>query len=216
MRVLVVEDQDDVSDLVRRALEKDGHFVTVARSAGEADAELSRATVEAAVLDLGLPDGHGLSWCKRVRADGRLFPILVLTAESAVAMRVALFDSGADDYLGKPFAVAELRARVRALGRRAPIQRTVEHNFGDVRLDFGSRRAWLRETEVPLTAREWRVVELLVSRVGAVVPRTDILGEIWGDAPNAESSLEVIIGRIRKKLGPQFVRTIRSEGYAVG
>lgn len=215
--MLVVEDHADVGDVVRRALEADGHTVAIAPSATEADALVGREAFGTAVLDLGLPDGHGLAWCKRVRDAGKDFPILVLTAESALAIRVAAFDAGADDYLAKPFAVVELRARVRALGRRGPLSLSGERRLGDVRLDPAARRAWLGANEVPLTAREWRIIELLASRRGQVVPRSEIVSAIWGDASAAaaSASLEVIVGRIRKKLGVQFIRTVRSEGYAI-
>src|SRR5262249_12125518 len=123
MRVLLIEDHEDVADLVGRALEKDGHRIAVARSVAEADARMLDDDCDAVILDLGLPDGSGLEWCKRIREDGVSVPILVLTAQSAVPTRVAGLDAGADDFLAKPFAVAELRARLRALGRRGPLQR---------------------------------------------------------------------------------------------
>jgi DNA-binding response OmpR family regulator len=215
MRVLVVEDQKDVVEVVARALEKDGHQVSAASSLEEADACLSRDAFDAAVLDLGLPDGNGLAWCKRVRGTGVTLPILILTAQSAVATRVAGLDSGADDFLAKPFAVAELRARVRALGRRAPIQGSMQFKSGNIHLDFSARRARVEGREVPLTAREWSIVEMLTSRAGRVVLRADILDGVWGDRGAAsEASLEVLVGRIRKKLGAPFIRTVRGEGYA--
>jgi DNA-binding response OmpR family regulator len=215
MRVLVVEDQNDVVEIVARALEKDRHQVATAQSLQEADTCLSTGTFDAAVLDLGLPDGDGLAWCKRVRGSGVTMPILILTAQSAVATRVAGLDSGADDFLAKPFAVAELRARVRALGRRAPMQSAAQFKSGNVVLDFAARRAYVDETEVPLTAREWSIVEMLTSRAGRVVLRVDILDAVWGSrGATSEASLEVLIGRIRKKLGARFVRTVRGEGYA--
>ena len=215
MRVLVVEDQNDVVLVVARALEKDHHQVTTASNLEEADLRLSTGAFDAAVLDLGLPDGDGLAWCKRVRGRGVAMPILILTAQSAVATRVLGLDSGADDFLAKPFAVAELRARVRALGRRAPLQNVVQFKSGNVSLDFTARRAFVDEREVPLTAREWSIVEMLTSRAGRVVLRTDILDTVWGSrGTTSEASLEVLIGRIRKKLGARFVRTVRGEGYA--
>ena len=213
----MIEDHNEVSELVARALEKDGHRVAGARSVSEADARMLADDFDALVLDLGLPDGDGLAWCRRIRADGVAIPILVLTAQSAVATRVAGLDAGADDFLAKPFAVAELRARVRALGRRGTLQRPNEVRSGAVHLDFAARLARVDAREVPLTSREWGIVELLVSRGGRVVPRTDILDSLWGEASGtAEASLEVIVGRIRKKLGADFIRTVRGEGYAAG
>lgn len=217
MRVLVIEDQLEVSDLVRRALERDGHLVSTAASAAEADECLAEHPIDVVVLDLGLPDESGLTWCRRVRSEGAQWPILVLTAQSAVHVRVEGLDAGADDFLAKPFAVAELRARVRALGRRGPVRAPSEVTFGTVRLEFATRRAELSGREVPLTQREWKIVELLSSRNGRVVPRAEILDAIWGDDTDANAaSLEVIVGRIRRKLGMDLVRTVRGEGYAVG
>jgi two-component system OmpR family response regulator len=216
MRVLVVEDQRDVAELVTRALTREGHRVSSARSVAEADEQLQEGTYDLAVVDVGLPDGDGLEWCRQVRADGLALPILILTAKSAVGNRVAGLDAGADDFLAKPFAVAELRARIRALGRRGPIRRPNELDVGPVHLDFSGRRASLGGKEVPLTSREWNIVDLLIARRRAVVSRSEIIDALWGDdSPSAEASLEVLIGRIRKKLGVGFIRTVRGEGYAV-
>ncbi len=217
MHVLVVEDDAEVVEVLSRSLAKDGHRVASAATLEDADLLLSTEDFEAVVLDIGLPDGSGLDWCKHARGRGVSTPILVLTARSAVSMRVAGLDSGADDYLAKPFAVAELRARVRALGRRAPIHTMRPYASGDVSLDFASRRATVAGGEVPLTAREWRIMEILTSRAGRVVSRAEILEAVWGDRAEArDASLEVLIGRIRKKLGAGFVRTVRGEGYASG
>lgn len=215
MCVLVLEDHDEVAELVTRSLEKDGHSVTLAQSIAEADGHLQTSVFELVVLDLGLPDGSGISWCASIRARGYTLPILLLTAQTAVATRVAGLDAGADDYLAKPFAVAELRARVRALGRRAPVARAPAVEFGDVRLDIAAKRAQVAGKEVPLTSREWGVVIMLSAHRGRVVTRSSLIDEVWqGNTVGAEASLEVIIGRIRKKLGTSFIRTVRGEGYA--
>ena len=218
MRVLLLEDHLEVAELVARSLEKDGHEVVTTGRISEADACLAKGGIEAAIVDLGLPDGNGLDWCKSVRERGLALPILLLTAQSAVATRVLGLDSGADDFLAKPFAVAELRARVRALGRRAPLSRKPSSEslvMGDVVLDFSSKRAKVAGREVPLTSREWGILELLGSRRGRVVARGDIVDQVWrDDSPGAEASLEVLVGRIRKKLGATIVRTVRGEGYA--
>ena len=217
MRILVVDDDADLRDLLRRALEREGHLVRTAgtlaeaRRAGDAQSDLL-------VLDLGLPDGSGLELCRALRDFGSAVPILVLTADSEVATRVELLDAGADDFLGKPFAVAELRARVRALGRRrgsAPPRATLV--LDEVRLDIAARRAERGDASVALTAREWSILEALAARDGRVVARSTLLEETWGEATDsAASSLEVLIARIRRKLGPDVVRTVRGEGYALG
>lgn len=216
MHVLVVEDQSDVSELIERSLVKDGHRVSRAGSIAAADEWLTRENADAIILDIGLPDGNGLSWCKRLRASEVSLPILVLTAQSAVATRVSGLDSGADDFLGKPFAVAELRARVRALGRRGHLERRNEVIRGPIHLDFTARRARVSGTEVPLTEREWRIVELLESHIGKILSREEILDSVGGDdSPTGHASLEVLVGRIRKKLGADFIRTVRGRGYAI-
>ncbi len=216
MRVLVLEDHPEVADLVTRSLEKDGHQVWGAGAVAEAEALVLTQAFDAAIVDLGLPDGSGMAWCKALRARGLALPILVLTAQSSVANRVLVLDAGADDFLGKPFAVAELRARVRALGRRAPLTQPVSLSLGDVRLEVSAKRAYLGDREVPLTAREWDIVQLLGTRRGRVVMRSEIVEQVWrDDSAGAEASLEVLVGRIRKKLGTSFVRTVRGEGYVI-
>src|SRR5262245_37893886 len=136
MRILVVDDHEDVLELVTRALERDHHVVSTATTIEAARERLAASAIELLVLDLGLPDGTGQALCAELRARGSSVPILVLTAKSAVASRVAVLDAGADDYLGKPFAVAELRARVRALGRRGAALHAVVHERGGLMLDF--------------------------------------------------------------------------------
>ena len=206
----------EVRELVARALSKDGHRVAQVATLADAEARLTRESVELIVLDLALPDGDGLAFCRRLRSEHVTIPILVLTARSAVPSRVAGLDAGADDFLGKPFAVAELRARVRALLRRSSHDRQVVVERPGVSLDFSARRAHAAGVEVPLTAREWALLELLLARSGRVVSRTEILDAIWGDnSAAAAASLEVIVGRVRKKLGTSLVRTVRGEGYAV-
>ena len=217
MRVLVIDDHAELGDLLQRALRSDGHVVSIAGSIAQADRELATAAIEIIVLDLDLPDGSGLDYCRALRQRQIACPILVLTAHKDVIHRVRSLDSGADDFLSKPFAVAELRARVRALGRRGPIPQGLRIRVADAEIDFASRMAYLRGTQAPLTAREWSVLDLLAARQGRIVMRTEILEVVWDDAsPAASASLDVIIGRIRRKLGDGVIRTVRGEGYAFG
>jgi DNA-binding response OmpR family regulator len=217
MRVLVVDDHEELLDLVQRALSRDGHSLLTARSAREAREALAQNSVDLLVLDLGLPDGSGQELCRELRKTGNVAPILVLTAQSAVSSRVECLDAGADDYLSKPFAVAELRARVRALGRRAVSVRTFAYERDDVFLDFSARRALVHGQEAPVTAREWSILELLAARAGRVVSRSEVLENVWGDVNDAASaSLEVLVARIRRKLSASVIRTVRGEGYALG
>ncbi|HET6583794.1 MAG TPA: response regulator transcription factor [Nannocystaceae bacterium] len=216
MDLLVVDDSLEVLDLVQRALERDGHEVRAATTIAEARQRIAAAPPDVMVLDVALPDGTGIDLCRALRSEGVRCPILLLTAHGDVPKRVAGLDAGADDFLAKPFAIAELRARVRALGRRGPIDRPVAIEIADIRLDLGARRAVRGDADIPLTAREWAVIELLVARRGRVVPRSTILEVVWGDvSDSANASLDVIMGRIRRKLGAEVLRTVRGEGYAI-
>jgi DNA-binding response OmpR family regulator len=195
---------------------RDAHAVATARSVAEARASIAAENVDLVVLDLGLPDGSGESFCRELRAPDSGPAVLILTAENRVASRVRCLDAGADDYLAKPFAVAELRARVRALSRRTRGRAPKRLEKGDVQLDFSARRAVRAEKEAPVTAREWAILELLAENQGRVVPRQELLEQVWQKSGEAESaSLEVLIGRIRRKLGTDLVRTVRGEGYAL-
>ena len=215
MRVLVVDDEAEVRSVVARALRADGHAVTTAEDLESARERVAEGA-ELIVLDLRLPDGFGLELCRELRADGSTVPILLLTALSQVALRVEGLDAGADDFLGKPFAVAELRARVRALGRRGALPRGRTYRNDDLVLDGAGRHATRAGQEVAITAREWAILEILVRRAGRVVSRLDLLESVWGDASEtAASSLEVLVGRLRRKLGSDLIRTLRGEGYAL-
>lgn len=217
MRVLLVDDNAELRELVTRALTRDGHAVTAVATVAAARAALMESSPEVLVLDLGLPDGSGMALCRALRAEGERVPILMLTAQGAVARRVEGLESGADDFLAKPFAVAELRARVRVLGRRGPAATPSTWRHGAVALDFAARRAVVGGVEAPLTAREWALVEFLAGRGGRVARRGEILDAVWGaDSPQASASLDVLLTRVRRKLGAAALRTVRGEGYALG
>lgn len=215
MRVLVIDDDEDVRSVVARALKADGHAVTTAVDLETAHECLVEGT-DLIVLDLRLPDGFGLDLCRELRAEGSTIPILLLTALSNVAVRVKGLDAGADDFLAKPFAVAELRARVRALGRRGSLPRGLVYTYEDIVLDFAGRKARRAGRDVAVTAKEWAILELLARRTGRVVSRIDLLEGVWDDASDSASgSLEVLIGRLRRKLNPNLIRTLRGEGYSL-
>lgn len=213
--MLVIDDEEDVRSVVARALKADGHAVATAEDLATARERIVEGT-DLLVLDLRLPDGFGLDLCRELRAEGATVPILLLTALSKVALRVEGLDAGADDFLAKPFAVAELRARVRALGRRGALPRGLMYRHEDVDLDFAGRHAQRAGREIAVTAKEWAILEMLAQRAGRVVSRLSLLEGVWGDASEtAASSLEVLIGRLRRKLGPDLIRTLRGEGYSL-
>jgi DNA-binding response OmpR family regulator len=215
MRVLVVDDDSAVQGAVARALRADGHAVTTASDLKHAR-ECIAGGVDLVVLDLRLPDGFGLELCRELREQSSAVPILLLTALSQVARRVEGLDAGADDFLAKPFAVPELRARVRALGRRGPAPRGLIVVVGDAHLDFGGRLARRSGKVVPLTAREWAILEVLARRSGRLVQRADLLELVWGEVtPAVADTLAVLVGRLRRKLGAELIRTFRGEGYAL-
>ncbi len=218
VRVLIVEDSGPARDLLARSLtDTDVSIVTAARlSTGLRQA--SSGQFDVIVLDLGLPDGDGLELCRQLRADGIETPILCLTARGEVADRVRGLDAGADDYMRKPFALAEFRARVRALARRgghAPPRRIEAQSLA---IDFGARRLLRGGREVPLTAREWAVLEILSARTARLVLREELLEGAWHEITDAASeSLDVIISRLRRKLGGEgcTIRTVRGEGFVL-
>ncbi len=216
MHILLVDDEPELLDLVSQALTDDGHLVERAKSVSAAVAAVNAQSFNVVVLDLGLPDGSGLDVCRHLRVMKMATPVLMLTALSAVAQRVESLDCGADDFLGKPFAIAELKARVRALGRRTGTPAGMYWQHGPLTIDFPRRRALVDGKELPITAREWSILEVLALAGGRVVARERLLEEVWGERSEmAAASLEVLINRIRKKLGITVIRTLRGEGYAL-
>jgi len=218
VKILVVEDSGPTRSLLVRALQSERMTVETASRLSTGLRQAMAARHDVIVLDLMLPDGDGLDLCRRLRAEGVLTPVLCLTARADVADRVQGLDAGADDYMKKPFALAELRARIRALARRQGLSPPKCVEAGAVRMDFTARRLERRGKEIPLTAREWAVLEVLVSKQGRVVSRFDLLDSVWHGSGRPESeSLDVILSRLRRKLGGDgegcSIRTVRGEGF---
>jgi len=219
LRILLVEDSSRVAETVGDALRAHGHAVVVAGRLDEADIAFAAQPFDVAVVDIGLPDGSGLDWCRSARATGSTVPILLLTARAGVASRIEGLDAGADDYLGKPFAMDELVARVRALGRRGPRWIDAVRAFGAVVVDRDRRTVTVENQPLQLTAHEFEIVALLAWRAGRVVAREEILECVWGDtSERGAASLDVLVARIRRKLEHQKIRdalrTVRQVGYA--
>lgn len=220
MKVLVIDDDEEACALISRALGRAGHAVSAAHSAQAAHAALLAGAFDVMVLDVGLPDGSGLTLCRHLREADIRTPILFLSARGSVSARVDGLEAGGDDYLVKPFALKELHARLRALCRRGPALRPRVLSAGDRIIDLGARRATRCGVEVPLTAREWDVLEALAALRGRPMGYDDLLEAAWGDvSDSARSSLEVIIARLRRKLDgpdePSLIRTLRGTGYAL-
>ncbi len=218
MRVLLVEDSDRVRSTVAAMLRAAGFDVTDVADCEAARASLRDRAFHAAVVDVGLPDGSGIDLCRELRSAGFDVPILLLTARTQLADRVEGLDAGADDYLGKPFASAELCARLRALGRRGPRWTESVRSFGGLTLDRDRRTATRDGAPVALTTREFEVVALLAWAEGRVLSRDHILESVWGTVDErAAASLDVLMTRIRRKLEVErgdCIRTVREAGYA--
>jgi DNA-binding response OmpR family regulator len=217
MHVLVVDDHGETRELLARNFAREAHVVRAAGTCAEAERELDAGPIDVIVLDVMLPDGSGIDLCARLRAQKRSVPVLLLTARGDVRDRVEGLDAGADDYLVKPFALAELIARVRALGRRGPVVRDRTVEFGKIRIDLDRRKVTVKERHIPLTATELTIMEVLASK-GGVVPRDVLLESVWGEVSDSTTaSLEVLVGRIRRKLGScaSALRTVRGVGYAL-
>lgn len=217
MRLLIVDDDPELRDLLVRALERDGNQVVATADVASARQVIGLGTVDLVVLDLALPDGTGLELCEALRANASEMPVLMLTAHSEISQRVRALDAGADDFLAKPFAVAELRARVRALARRAGLLEPTQPLlvYEDVEIDCAHRRVTRAGKVVKLTAGEWAIVEQLAMQPQRLLARAQLLSsEVWGDTEVGSSgSLEVLIARIRRKLGNGLILTVRGEGY---
>ena len=214
--VLLAEDDPAISEPLARALQREGYSVIVRNDGQSALTEAMSGDVALVVLDLGLPDMDGLEVCRRLRAGRNAVPVLVLTARTDEIDLVVGLDAGADDYVAKPFRLAELLARVRALLRR----RTGDVlEASGVRMELASRRVWQDETEVHLSNKEYELLRVLLEEAGAVVTRSRIMREVWDDAEGgASKTLDMHVSWLRRKLGddPQRSRlltTVRGVGF---
>ncbi|HET7450205.1 MAG TPA: response regulator transcription factor [Gaiellaceae bacterium] len=218
MRVLVVEDEPKLAALVARALREEGHPADVAALGADAIWMARSVPYDAIVLDVMLPDLDGFEVVRRLRAKEVWTPVLMLTARDAVVDRVDALDSGADDYLTKPFSFAELFARLRAVARRVPVERPTTLEIGDLRLDPAGRRVWRGETEIELSTREFAVLELLMRHAGVAVTRLQLLEGAWDMAFESRSNIvDVYVRYLREKVdrpfGRQSIETVRGVGY---
>jgi DNA-binding response OmpR family regulator len=218
-RVLVVEDDTEIAGVLRRSLRLEGYEVKLAEDGVSALEESSVFEPDAVVLDLGLPKLDGVEVARRLR-DGGDVPILMLTARDSLEDRVSGLDSGADDYLVKPFEREELLARLRALLRRRPPRGSASLVVADLRLNPDTREVFRSERRIDLTTREFELLEYLMRNERLVVSRETLLDDVWGYAPLAETNtVDVFISNLRRKLEgggePRILHTVRGAGYVI-
>jgi two-component system, OmpR family, response regulator len=218
VRILIVEDEVKLAALLRRGLTEEAHAADVAAT-GEDALWMARSTAyDAIVLDLMLPGVNGIEVCRRLRADGVWSPVLMLTARDGLEERIDGLDAGADDYLTKPFAFAELLARLRALARRAAPERPAVLAVGGLRLDPATRQVWRDDSEVELSPKEFALLETFMRRPGQVLSRFDLLEHAWDyDYENRSNVVDVYVRYLREKIdrpfGRQSLETVRGAGY---
>jgi two-component system OmpR family response regulator len=218
MRLLVVEDEPKLLTLLERGLREEGHVVDTAARGDDALWMAGSGVYDAIVLDVMLPGLDGFGVCRELRARDLWTPVLMLTARDATDDRISGLDAGADDYLVKPFAFGELLARLRAIVRRAPVERPVELLVGDLRLDPAAHRAWRGETELDLSAREYALLELFMRRAGTALSRVQLLDGAWDMSFESQSNVvDVYVRYLREKIdrpfGVQSLETVRGVGY---
>ena len=220
MRLLVVEDEEDLAEAVRLGLVRAGHAVDLATDAAQAYDRLAVNAYDLMLLDVNLPDADGFAVCRAVRRgevpveSGADLRVLMLTARGALHDRVRGLDEGADDYLVKPFALAELMARVRALLRRDSGGSTAVLEVGGIRMDVGRHEASLDGTSLHLTPKEFGVLEYLMTRPGHVVPAEELLEHVWDEnADPFTQTVRVTVGTLRRKLGGDLIETVVGRGY---
>ena len=218
MRVLVVEDDVRMAGAVRRGLRAEGFIVDVTGRGEDAFGMVLASEYDVAVLDVMLPGEDGVQTCRRLRADRIWLPVIMLTARDAVSDRVRALNAGADDYLVKPFSLDELVARLRALVRRAPVERPAVLAVGSLRLDPSTRQVWREGTEIELSAREFGLLEAFMRRPGQVLTQLQLLDAAWDLGYRQRSNVvEVYVRYLREKIDRPFglagLETVRGVGY---
>jgi len=218
MRILIVEDEVKMAALIRRGMREEGMAADVAVRGEDALWMAGSTDYDAIVLDVMLPGIDGFETCRRLRTDRVWSPILMLTARDSVEDRVSGLDGGADDYLTKPFSFGELLARLRALARRGPVERPVLLEVGDLRLDPATRQVWRDDTEIPLSAKEFSLLEVFMRRPGEVLSRFQLLEHGWDyEYENRSNVIDVYVRYLREKIDRPFgrdsIETVRGAGY---
>ncbi len=218
MRLLIVEDDGEVIEVLRRALSREGHAVDVTDNGAEALWLAAECSYDVIILDVNVPPPDGFEICRRLRQSGDWTPVIFLTGRQNVADRVAGLDVGGDDYLAKPFSLEELNARLRAVTRRRVAPRPTVLRVGDLEIDPATRRVSRGQQEIQLTPKEFALLELLARRPGEVVARASIVDALYDFAFDARSNVvEALVRRLREKIDRPFgrssVETVRGSGY---
>ncbi len=214
MRILVVEDDPDLSRQLSEALKDTGYAVDVADNGEDGHFMGDTEPYDAVILDLGLPVIDGISVLQKWRADGKTFPVLILTARDQWSEKVSGFDAGADDYLTKPFHHEELLARLRALMRRAAGHTTDSIEIGGLMVDNRAARCFVDGMPIKLTSHEFRLLSYMATHKGRVISRTELVEHIYDqDFDRDSNTIEVFVGRLRRKIGTDRIETVRGLGY---
>lgn len=216
MRVLVIEDEADIADALTRFLRARGHAVDHVSDLEGARAALDAAVFDAILLDLGLPDGSGLGFLREERRRGNRTPVIAATARDRISDRIAGLDAGADDYVVKPYDLAEIEARLRAASRRARGGPEPESQVGQLRVDRAGARLFRDDAEIRLTSREWALFDALLSARGRVLSKKTLEERLYAFDDTVEgNAVEVFVSRLRAKLGADAIETRRGLGYLI-
>ncbi len=221
MNILVIEDEPDIRKTLEYNISQEGHTVLTAGSLHDAEKILQSQSLSLILLDLMLPDGSGLDFCRKLKTNSKTesIPVIILTAKDDEVDRVVGFELGADDYVTKPFSVRELILRIKAILKRGEVKKDiveVERQFGDLKIDIDSHEVYVDEMQINLTALEFKLLNQLVETRGRVQSRDQLLTEVWGySAEVTTRTVDTHIKRLRTKLGSmgKYVQTIRGVGY---
>ncbi len=217
MRILLIEDDTGLGFAVRDHIAAEGHVPDLAPSLSYARDLTATMAYDLILLDLGLPDGRGLDFLKALRAKGSVTPVMILTAHDRITERIEGLNAGADDYIVKPFDLAELSARIAAVARRYTGNPNPLITLGRLEIDLASHAIHSPDGRIDLSQREWVIFEVLLQRPGQIVSKSQIEDQLYSfDAEVESNTIEVYISRLRKKLGKEVVQTIRGLGYRLG